>query len=163
MPFVSYHPLKERLRAREVSDREALPYLIIYLVLTTLAIGFPLNGSTYNGFDWMSFVLSIFTVFGGVLYAYRENGGQYGYDLIQKYTVLGWVVTFRFLLVGIPTFLIAYSFAESLSLSTDETGLFDIVMLLVFEVLLYWRIGRHIGDTNKSKSEQADGGNQIQR
>ena len=155
MHFISYHPLKERLQSRNLSDGEALPYLIVYLVFTTLAIGLPLNGSNYNGYDWISFLLSILTVTGGVFYAYRKNGGKQGYDLIQKYTVLGWVVTFRFLLIAIPVFLAAYLLAEGLSLSSDETGLFDIVVILVFEVLLYWRIGRHIGDTHNPSGEQS--------
>ena len=31
MYFIDYHPLKQKLRSRSISDREALPYLIAYV------------------------------------------------------------------------------------------------------------------------------------
>ena len=98
MYFTKYHPLKEKLRDRSVSDREALPYFLIFLALTALVTVFPMFES-FNEWDFVSGVLSVILAVGGVIYAYKCNGGKEGFDLIQKYVVLGWVVVIRCLLV----------------------------------------------------------------
>ena len=112
----------------------------------------------FNELDFISGVLSVAFAILGVFYAYRCNGGKEGFDLIQKYVVLGWVVTIRCLLAFIPLMIVAYIGGEVLGIITDETGIFDIAFLAVFEIVLYQRIGRHIRDTER-ESEPAQGGN----
>lgn len=158
MYFTKYHPLKEKLRDRSVSDREALPYFLIFLALTALVTVFPMFES-FNEWDFVSGVLSVILAVGGVIYAYKCNGGKEGFDLIQKYVVLGWVVVIRCLLVFIPLLIVAYIFGELLGITTEGTGVFDIILVTVFEIFLYQRIGRHIRDTIENKSEQGEIGN----
>ena len=67
---------------------------------------------------------------------------------------MGWVVAVRCLLVFIPFIFALYFVAEAAGILTDQTGLFDIALVFVFEVILYQRIGRHIGDTRGSEAEQ---------
>jgi hypothetical protein len=161
MYFVKYHPLKEKLRDRSVSDREALPYLMVFAGLTTLVGAFPMFEG-FNELDFVSGVLSVVFAILGVLYAYRCNGGREGFDLIQKYVVLGWVVAVRCLLAFIPLMIVAYIGGEVLGVITDETGLFDIALIAVFEIVIYQRIGRHIRDT-QMESEQGAAGNGLRR
>tara|TARA_B100001093_G_scaffold441346_1_gene442434 strand:- start:342 stop:821 length:480 start_codon:yes stop_codon:yes gene_type:complete len=153
MHFVRYHPLKEKLRNRSVSDREALPYLVIFAALTALIGAFPaVNG--FNEWDLISGLLSVAFAVGGIIYAYRSNGAEEGFDLIQKYVVLGWVVTVRCLLVFIPLAIVAYIAGDSLGLVTAQTGFLDVLLISIFELVLYQRIGRHIRDTTTTSSEQ---------
>ena len=80
MYFVFYHPLKHKLRTDSLSDREALPYLIIYAVL------FALESSTEaDRYGFLSLCLTIIIVIGGTYYAYLQNGGKEGSNLIKKY------------------------------------------------------------------------------
>ena len=74
MYFVRYPPLKEKLRERSLSDREALPYLVVYFAIFS-ALGV-LSVGEFNEFDIVSGVLSVIFAIGGVLYSYERNGGN---------------------------------------------------------------------------------------
>ena len=146
MYFLKYHPLKERLAARSVTDKEALPYLVVFYVSASLVTSFPFI-EEFNKWDFVSGALSVLLAAGGILYAYRSNGGAEGFDLVQKYVVLGWVVVVRCLLASLPLLVVAYLAGEAFGIVTDETGPFDTMVFAVFELVLYWRIGRNIRDT----------------
>ena len=152
MHFVRYRPLKDKLRSRSVSEREALPYLVIFTALTALVGAFPLIEG-FNDWDFVSGLLSVAFAVGGVVYAYKSNGGNKGFDLIQKYVVLGWVVVVRCLLVFIPLGIVAYIAGDALGLTTDQTGFFDVLIIAIFEIVFYQRIGRHIRDTRSPNSD----------
>ena len=72
MYFVRYGPLKQKLRSRSLSDREALPYFILVNACLTLAGAIATEG--WNAFDTLSMWLSIFFVIGGTCYVYQQNG-----------------------------------------------------------------------------------------
>lgn len=146
MYFLRYKPLKEKLRTRSLSDREALPYLVLFAGLAAVVYLLP-NTEEFNTWDWIQGILSVAFAIGGVIYAYRQNGGRQGFDLIQKYVVLGWVVTVRCVLVFIPCGIALFLLGDSLGLISDETNGFDVLIIAGFEVILYQRIGRHIRDT----------------
>lgn len=155
MYFIKYHPLKEKLRDRSVTDREALPYLVIFAACTALVGAIPLTGG-FNHWDAVSACSSVVLAIGGIVYAYHQNGGRIGNDLIQKYVILGWVVSFRFLLIAIPAVIALMIVGDLMGLvSWDSTGPFDALCAFVFEVILYQRIGRHIRDTRNRSSEPA--------
>ena len=149
MYFTQYHPLKERLRDRSITDREALPYLVMFCMLEVVGVLMPFWEQP-NKWDFVSTFFGLLITFGGVIFAYRCNGGKDGYDFIQKFVILGWVVTFRFILLVIPLFLAVYD----LGILGDTTGPIDVIILALIEIMLYYRIGRHIADTNGQSSEQ---------
>ena len=152
MYFVRYNPLKEKLRERALSDREALPYLILFVALTALAVGLPLYES-YNLLDGISAFSSVIIAVVGLIYAYKQNEKEDGYDLIQKYVVLGWITGVRFILIGLPLYVVVGVIAYSFGFSMEETNPIDLAYWVGFEALLYYRIGQHIRDTtgaNKS-------------
>lgn len=146
MHFIRYQPLKQKLKQRSLSDREALPYLIVMMGLTAAAYLLPGN-EALNIWDWIGNGLSVTLAVAGVIYAYVCNGGRHGCDLIQKYVVLGWIVTVRCVLVFIPCAFLIYTAGEVLGFVSDETNWFDVVIFAGFEVVWYERIGRHISDT----------------
>jgi len=146
MYFIQYNPLKEKLRSRTLSDREALPYMLVSSALVALT-GTLAMTQQFNAWDGASCILSVGTSIAGVLYAYAKNGKNAGFDFIQKFIVLGWVVSCRCLLALIPLAVAVYAAAYFLNQATDETGWLDVVLIFCFELVLYQRIGRHIGDT----------------
>jgi hypothetical protein len=153
MYFIKYQPLKNQLRCRSVTDREALPYLAIFAALTALVGAIPLTDG-FNHWDAISAFFSVMLAIGGIIYAYHQNGGRTGNDLIQKYVILGWIVSFRFMLIVIPTMIILMIVGDLMGLvSLDSTGPFDVLGVFVFEAILYQRIGRHIRDTRNMSSE----------
>ena len=77
MYFVRYQPLKEKLKERSLSDREALPYLVLDVFLIAV-VCLVYTMAEFNEFDIIAGVLSIIFGVGGVLYAYKQNGGKTG-------------------------------------------------------------------------------------
>ncbi|MFZ4681662.1 MAG: hypothetical protein ACOYMS_04100 [Terrimicrobiaceae bacterium] len=146
MYFIRYQPLKEKLKTRTLSDREALPYLILFAALAAAVYLLPPTERP-NLWDLIGGGISVALAIGGVIYAYAQNGGAQGFDLIQKYVVIGWVVAVRCILILIPCAIALYFTGEMLGLITDETNWFDALIMFGFEVILYQRIGRHIADT----------------
>jgi len=149
MYFVKYQPLKEKLSSRTLSEREALPYLVVFTALTALTVAVPLY-ENYNTLDGIAAGFSVLIAIFGILFAYKQNGENEGFDLIQKYVVLGWVTTIRFLIVGIPLGIGVAIAAGALGFSMEETNGIDLAFWIGFEALLYYRIGIHIRDTREA-------------
>ena len=139
MYFVRYQPLKTQLRERLLTDRETLPYLIADTVLAYHS-GDP---------DIVPAILRSLVAVWGIVYVYKQNGGNSGFDLIRKFIVLGWVVAFRFLLFAIPILLVFTSVAERQNMLLEwltKTGT-TIILGLCIGIIFFQRIGRHIRDT----------------
>ena len=152
MYFVKYQPLKQKLAERSLSDKEALPYLLIFTVLTVFVTSVPLYDN-FNNWDVLTSILSIALAILGIIYAYKKNGGEEGYDFIQKYVVLGWVVFIRCFLVFLPIMVLCLIIGEYFNfISLDESNVFDVVIQCSFEIVLYQRIGKNIKDTIKKNS-----------
>lgn len=147
MYFFSYQPLKEKLRAREVSDRESLPYLLAFLGMTSLAIATTSSGMTSGFWSLLSVAVSVCISIGGGFYAYICNGGKDGFDIVLKYIVLSWIVSVRWFFILFPLLIVGQVFGMALGLATPETGLFDVLLYSALEALIYQRIGRQIRDT----------------
>ena len=156
MYFFQYKPLKEKLSNRSLSDREALPYLVLFSALVALIGGVPIVEG-FNEFDAISVCLSVIFAIGGTCYVYQQNGGKEGFNLIQKYVVLGWVVTFRCLLVFLSVMIAVVIIAVVLEIGETgetETSGFEVVLTALFELIVYQRLGRHIRDTKNMATEQ---------
>ena len=138
MYFVRYQPLKTQLRKRSLTDRAVLPYLIADTVLAYHS----------GGSDTVSAVLRGLIAVLGIVYVYKQNGGNSGFDLIRKFIVLGWVVAFRFILFLIPIALVVGYVVEELGGlgGMSKTAISAIISLSV-GTIFFQRIGRHIRDT----------------
>lgn len=144
MYFVSYHPLKHKLRTNSLSDREALPYLIIEAVFLSLA-SYSSGREISNGYDILSLCVTIITVIGGTYYVYLQNGGTEGFNLLQKYIVLGWVVGIRLTIVLIP--IVAVYIVIMLKLENPSFDLYTVLFGGSIRIIYFQRLGRHIRDT----------------
>ncbi|MDE0298684.1 MAG: hypothetical protein OXN17_08640 [Candidatus Poribacteria bacterium] len=136
MCFVRFRDVKERLRERSLRDNEVLPYLLLDCVVYALP-----GAAGEHGL--ILFLWRLIIAIGGVIYVYNSNGGAYGFDLVQKFLILGWVVFFRFLLVFLPVFIVSVL----LGFSTATLG--GMLLLITLDIIVYQRIGRHIRDTTQ--------------
>lgn len=153
MYFIQYHPLKEKLRERTLSDGESLPYWILLNVLILLAIVIPTPGD-FNVWNAIDGVMGLLFTICGIYHVYSQNGGSSGFDLIKKFVVLGWVVFIRCLLVFIPSMIVFYIFAGILMGGEiyENTNLLDVMLSAAFYIIYFQRLGEHIKDTTKSEA-----------
>ena len=149
MNFISYQPLKEQLRSRTFTDRQALPYFILFCVLSV-----PVPTSvTANSLDRVLTGCWVLITALGLLYAYRKNGGSDGVDFIKKFIALGWIALVRWTLVFIPLSVIVMiavgHFGGPLdeSVKAEATEWFHLIAPCIFMIVLFQRIGWHIKDT----------------
>ena len=146
MNFITYAPLKEQLRERTLSDRQALPYLVASTAISAFVLGIS-SHKNYNLPDGLSVGASLTLAIAGILFAYNKNGKENGYDLIQKFMVIGWITGVRFTLIAVPIYVVVVVVAHSLGFSLKEPNPVGFTYSALFEALLYYRIGKHIEDT----------------
>jgi len=147
MYFIKYHPLKEQLRDRTLCDREALPYYLLFLVSSISFAAFPMN-KPMNEWGILSGIAEVVLTIIGTIFCYARNGGHAGHDFIQKAVVLGWIVAFRVCLAWIPIFVVAGIVKDSVYGDAHTPAWYDFVLLVVFLVLYFQRLGKHLADIN---------------
>ena len=146
MSLFRYDPLKEKLRSRTLTDREALPYLLSMFGFAAAAVVFPFPLGS-DGVDRVNQGGTILLAVLGLFYSYRQNGGPDGHDLALKYIVLGEVVVMRCTLAAIPAGILLIWLGNQFGLRDRTLGWYDTLLWLLFQVVAYQRLGRHIADT----------------
>ncbi len=149
MYFWRIDNLKSEMAARPLSDREVLPYLIAFVVLSAVVMSFP--HAVFNTWDGLSAALSIFLAFAGTIYIYLKNGGNKGQHFLQRYFSIGWVVALRLCAVvfvcAIAFFaLLEFAFSKTI---TDATTWYEFLFYAVVEICYYWRIAHHVHDVSQ--------------
>jgi len=135
--------LKSKLATAPLTDREALPYLLIFVGVTGLLPLFP--PTEMNHWDYLSAGFSLLVALGGTLYVYARNGGNSGRYFLQRYFAIGWVTTVRWLAIVVPLF-----FALMFGLDWEShTTPYETVYFAVAEIFLFARIGYHVLDVAK--------------
>ena len=154
MRFWRVEQLKSEMRAQPLSERESLPYLVVYVALFTLASGFPNLG--FNLLDAIGNLLSVVIAIVGTIFIYRQNGGTDGRFFLQRYFVIGFVVGIRCVAAIVAGMFVLIAVLDSLGILSDETTLYDFILMVIAEIFVYWRIACHVGDlaasTPQSKS-----------
>jgi membrane protease YdiL (CAAX protease family) len=152
MYFLRYQPLKEKLRTRTLSDREALPYLIAYSAFYSVFWLIP-GIENPTSWDYLSAGASVVLAILAVIYFYIKNGKSEGFDLVLKFLTIGWIVGVRFVLamllvLGLMLLVLPIIDTETDFLFGEEsTGWLDSLVIAVIEIIFYQRIGHHIADT----------------
>lgn len=140
MYFWNIEKLKQQLAQGPLSERETLSYLLAFSIVITLSMWG--NGE----WVWWQALLEVVLAVAGTLYVYRRNGGDGGEHFLQRYMTVGWVVGIRytvpFMLLLIGGFAVA---AVAGVLEQIDEWVYALITTL-FSLLLYWRIGHHIGD-----------------
>lgn len=144
MYFWRIEKLKQEMARRAFSDREVLPYLVTFCALSTAVAYIP--GKLENGWDIAGAIWSVLIVILGTIHIYRQNGGCEGQHFLQRYFVVGWVVSIRWLVIVIFC-LMAFYLPLAFFRPTDEgSEWYDFLITAVLETLFYWRIGCHVRD-----------------
>lgn len=144
MYFWRIEKLKTEMVARPRPEREVLPYLVVYVGLYA-AVGL-IPQTLSNVWDWLGAVWSVVLAVVGTIYIYRRNGGSQGQHFLQRYFVVGWVVTIRWLVIIIPALLVFFAALSGVGIETEETAWYEFVFAGLAEAVVYWRIGHHVGD-----------------
>ena len=147
MNFIKYNLIKEKLRNRTLTEKESLPYLIVNMAIISSFYLIP-NSQEYNIWDWCGGIFSVILSIIAVFYSYIQNGGKDGYDLIKKFIVLGLIVSIRCTLIFIPIIVFLYVIGDSFGIIKDETSIYETLIFGLYELILYYRIGKHISETN---------------
>ncbi|MEW6306286.1 MAG: hypothetical protein AB1705_22695 [Verrucomicrobiota bacterium] len=144
MYFWRIERLKAEMAARPLSEREVLPYLVVFVGLAT-AVGYIPQAIT-NVWDGVGAVWSVALAVFGTIYIYRQNGGEDGQHFLQRYLAIGWVVTIRWLVILILVAIAFFALMTVLESEAEQTTWYEFLFLAVVEVVVYWRIGYHVRD-----------------
>ena len=150
MYFWRIEKLKAEMAARPLSDREVLPYLVVFVGLSPAVCYLP--ETIVDLWDGLDAVWSILLAVVGTIYIYSKNGGAIGQHFLQRYLALGWVVTIRWLAIvlfaGVAYVVTLIAFGVEAKVATW----FDFMLLVLAEAVVYWRVGHHVGDlANRTK------------
>ena len=153
MYFIRLDPLKGQLRDRTLSDREALPYYLVFMALTTAVASMPMRREV-NRWDVLLVVINMVITIGGLIYCFAKNGGKAGYDFIQKSVVLGWVLTVRLVPLFIGTCVADIIIKHLLGHTPGTTTWVNVVIVTPYVIIYFQRLGKHMHDTNRNRANQ---------
>jgi hypothetical protein len=139
MYFWRIEDLKKDLIAKPLTDREVLPYLLIFVGITALIPIFPVE--SMNLWDYAATTWTLLLAVAGTLYAYQCNGAAAGTHFVQRYLSIGWVVAVRWTAVVMAAFVVLLFLVDT---SGDATTPTVALFWMIAEVVLYERMGHHI-------------------
>lgn len=140
MYFWRIEELKARLAHGPLSEREVLPYLVLFAAIAYVAPFFP--AESMNVWDYLGASWAAALAVGGTLYAFRRNGGRAGANFVQHYLAIGWVVGVRWV-VFLAALFVVYLFLVD---PPQETTWHEALFFCIAELILWERIAHHIGD-----------------
>ena len=144
MYFWRIESLKTEMAVRPLSEREALPYLVVSVALFSAVAFIP--QTIHNIWDGLGAVWSVLLAVVGTIYIFRQNGGAEGQHFLQRYFAVGWVVSVRCLAVFILVTVAFYGALAAAGADTESTRWYDFLYVAVVETVVYWRIGHHVRD-----------------
>lgn len=147
--------LKEQIATGQQTEKDRFIYCLIYVTLSVVGMESMSHIPVENPNMWdmtYSIGISIITFF-GTMFAYKFNGGANGVDFLGRYFSIGFVVTIRFLVLLIPAFLALILYSAYLVPEDEEiySTPIEIILFLIWAVILYWRICKHISDVRMSQ------------
>ena len=148
MYFWNIEKLKTQLIEKPLSDKEVLPYLIITMALLVAERYLP-QSAEFNLWDYLLLAFEVISVVAGTYWLYLKNKANAGSHFLQRYFAIGWVAAIRILVWTIPMitiFIVASFMMEMEWLSSDSSGPIDSILLIAFELIIYWYIGKHIAN-----------------
>ena len=144
MYFWNIDELKNEMAARPFSEREMLPYLIVFVVLSTASSYVTTAVSTV--WDGLGAMWSIALAVVGTIYIYRQNGGASGRHFLQRYFAVGWVIGLRCLVFVGGAAIIFFVTLDWMGGVSENASWPEFLFGVVAETAMYWRIGHHIRD-----------------
>lgn len=146
MQLVSARPLIDQFRDGTFEESDVGAYFMAWMILSTVAWVFATGEP-----DWWQIlartVAVVITVW-GVLHLKKKNQNTFGNQFVCKFFCLGWVVTIRMLLVGIPVSAAIVTIVFILGgYHAAETS--AALILATFEIVFYFWLGFLFEQANK--------------
>jgi len=133
--------LKQDIKANKVNKKDTGLYLLLFMVLyTALLIQSIIQINTQWNIEMV--FLQVGISFLGLGYIYYKNGGDEKF--VFHITSVGWVFLLRSLFFMSIGMLNLYVMTHLFSVEELFSAKNAIIVAMVFELLLYWRIGSHI-------------------
>jgi hypothetical protein len=135
--------LKEDIKENKLTHSDYKAYGVAFLALYGLLLLFAII-QIYTVWNSMMVEVQVFVASGGIYYAYYLNGASQGENFREKLFSIGWVFLLRsvfFMSIGM---LNLYVMTNLFGLEALLTAKNSIIIGLLFEILLYWRIAKHI-------------------
>ena len=151
MQFISAKPLIEKYRSGTFQEAEAAPYFMAYVILMAIVTGFAFGDM--NGWSVASGFASIVITIMGVLHLKKQNNDSFGNSFLSKYFSLGWIVTFRMLILAIPAAVVFFALASIVG-GDDALEPAGALFTVAIEIIFYWWLGLLLAEANEPKSEQ---------
>ena len=151
MQFISAKPLIEKYRRGTFQEAEVAPYFMANVILMAIVTGFAFVD--VNGWTIATGFASVVITIMGVLHLKKQNGDSFANSFLSKYFSLGWVVTFRMLVMAIPAAVVIFVLVSIVG-GNDATGPAGAVFTIALQILFYWWLGLLIAESHEPKSEQ---------
>ena len=135
--------LKQDIKENKLTKKDNLLYASFFSILY---LGLLIQSIIQINSLWNieMVVLQVLISILGIIYAYVQNGAFKGQDFFKHFTSVGWVFLLRslfFMSIGmLNLYVMTYLFGVEELFSAKNA----IIIAMVFELLLYWRIGSHI-------------------
>ncbi len=146
MNWIDLSDAESKLIENKFEDKEALKYLIAFIIIYTLVSFGVIKG---NILGFISVVLQIIISVWGILKVFKVNELGDGKDFFKRYIVISWIVSFRLFLVAlfviIPMFFLFKFFEGSLVLGYFYIE--DIINLIfgsIFSIIYYLYFAKSI-------------------
>lgn len=152
MQIISAAPLIKKIKNNTFEESEIGPYFLAYTILGVFSYSVTDGGLNFDNF-LMGAASLIITVF-GLLHLKKQNGESFGNQFLSKYIALGWVVSIRMLLIGIPVMVGLFAIAEIIGgyQAHDPAG---VLFILSTEVIFYRWLGLLIKESNESRDSDS--------
>ena len=144
MYFWRLEKLKAQLAGQPLSERQALPYLIVFVAMFTAVSYIP--ATVTNVWDRLGALWSVAMAVLGTIYIYRQNGGAEGQHFLQRYLAIGWVVGIRWLVIIALAMVEFIALLTALGADIGDTTWYEFLFVALAEAVVYWRIGYHVRD-----------------
>lgn len=148
MYFWRIEKLKAHMIQQPLTEREVLPYLLASSILLAVCLAVFRHLPVSGLWDDYSSAFNILLAAFGTYYIYLQNQGTHGEHILQRYIVLGWVVSIRWLvgfLLGSIILMIGLTIA-GLSPLGESSQIINAIYEALASLVLYWLIGHHVRD-----------------
>ncbi len=151
MYFWKIESLKRDIENRSFTDKELIPYVVLFVGFYALASEFTVY-LPYEGINYLTYLMSVLNVLIpilGTIYAYKCNGGGNGENFGLKYFSISFVVSIRFLVYAVPVMILVIAYWIVAYSEQDEipTTFFEVTLYSGWHALYYYRVAKHVGDT----------------
>ncbi len=154
MYFWKIENLKQDIQEKQLTEKDKFIYTFISILFGVIGMELMILMPTENTNIWdlTSGLSNILIVALGILFAFKANGGAKEIDFLGKYFSISFVVSIRFLAILIPMFIgliLYYSYVFPDDQEIEATFL-DTIPFLIWYIVMYWRIFKHIRDIKSS-------------